>query len=421
MPVNGREVVQRFDRLKRGRSQHDERWERMAKYIAPSRVGVTYKNAEGERQTREVYDSTTLMAAELMAHFVAGHVISPGQQWHGLTMRVGLDIADPIQEWLEECRDITLKNAAASPFYAEGAECLIDWGGFGTGMLLAEEAPQAINRTQRGFRGFHFVAEKTGRFLIEDGADGSVDTVFREFEMSARVIRMRWPDATLPESIAKSLLGESEKLFKIVQGVYPRPKVEQASYRANGMPYVSCWVEYESKELLYESGYRVFPAAVPRYHRTPGEVYGRGRGDLAFPDTWTLNTAKRMGLEDWALKVRPPVLHAHDSVIGTLKLTPGGPTSVNTHGRPIRDVVVPFETGSHPEVSQIKEEELRKSIREIFYVDHILALLEVHKSEQTAFEFARKLELLFKLLGPVYGRLEHEFLNHIVEIMFDKQ
>jgi head-to-tail connecting protein len=422
MAANGREICQRFDKLKQRRGNHDARWERMAPFLSPSRVGVTGALAPGDRQTRGVFDSTTMMAAELMAMFVAGHIINPSQQWLGYYMAPGTEDDDSIMEWLEECRDLTLRRLSASLYYAEGPESLIDWAGFGTGFLLTEEAPQPVNRTIKGFRGFYFCAEKTGRFIIEEGSDGLVDTAFREYELSARAIRDRWPDAMLPENITKSLAsGEQDKPYKIIHGVYPRPKGEQNSYAANGMPWASCWIDYESKTVLHESGYRIFPAAVPRYHRTPGEVYGRGRGDLAFPDTWTLNTAKRMGLEDWALKIRPPILHGHDSVIGNLKLVPGGPTSVNTHGRPIKDSIMPFETGSHPEVSQIKEEELRKSIRTIFYVDQILALLEVSKSEMTAFEFARKIQLLFRIIGPVYGRLEWEYLHRTADIVFDLQ
>jgi len=88
-------------------------------------------------------------------------------------------------------------------------------------------------------------------------------------------------------------------------------------------------------------------------------------------------------------------------------------------GRNIRESIMPWETGSHPEVSHIKEEELRKTIRSIFFVEQILALLEVSKSEMTAFEFARKIELLFRILGPVYGRMEWEYLHRIVDIMWD--
>lgn len=420
--ANGPEIVKRFERLKRERANHEDRWERMAPFIAPSRRGINTQPSQGEKQTSGVYDSTSMMAAELMAHFIAGYVINPSQQWMGYNLhddRVGK--IDAVKEFLEECRDRTLKRAGASLFYAESTEKLIDWGGFGTGCMIIEEAPQPFNRTINGFRGFRFEAVKTGRFLIADGPDGIVDTLMREFSVSARIAHGLWsqsPDS-LPEKIINAVKsGKPDDPFKFIHTIVPRAKTDR-SYGAKGMPWSSCWIELESKHVCHEGGYPVFPAAVPRYHRTPEEVFGRGRGDLAFPDTWTLNSAKRMGLEDWALKIRPPVLQAHDSVMGTLRLVPAGPTSVNTHGRDIRQVIMPFATGSHPEVSQIKEEELRKSIRQIFYVDQILQLLEVNKSEMTAFEFAKKIELVFRLIGPVYGRLEWEDLYRTVDVMFE--
>jgi len=235
------------------------------------------------------------------------------------------------------------------------------------------------------------------------------------------MMETRWGKHALPEKVRKALAeGKPDAPFTIVHAVYPRPLADSRyAAGAKKMPWASCWVEKESKEIVQESGYRSFPGACYRYHRTPGETFGRGRGQIAFPDTWTLSTAKRMGLEDWALKIKPPVMVAHDAVIGTLRLTPAGPTSLNTRGRSISDVMAPWQTGSHPEVSQIKEEELRKSIRQVFFVDQILMLMEVNKSEMTAFEFAKKMELLFRVMGPVYGRTEHEFLRQIWDGVFD--
>jgi hypothetical protein len=186
-----------------------------------------------------------------------------------------------------------------------------------------------------------------------------------------------------------------------------------------GMPWASVWVEKESKAVIHEGGYRSFPVAVPRYRVTPGEAYGRGPGELAFPDIWTLNSAKMMGLEDLALKIRPPILHAHNSVFGSLRLIPGAPTPVNTHGRPVRDAIMPYESGSKPEVSMLREEELRRSIREIFFTDTIRQLLQVEKSQMTAYEFAQKLNLLFRMIATAYGRLRYEFLSPIGEMIFD--
>lgn len=425
MPADGTAIVKRYLKKKSERSNFDWRWEQMAPFISPSRTGIIAGVAPGDKQTRNVFDSTTMMAAETMAMFVAGHIINPSQRWFGYEMEdIQYGTADEVVEWLEECRDITLRNMNGSMFYAEGPESLVDYVGFGTGFLMIEESPQPVNRTIKGFRGFHCHAEKTGRFVVDEGPDGMVDTAWREYQLTARNIVDLWQDqagSSIPDSVTNAMReNQVDKPYKIVHAIYPRPKVEQG-YGAKGMPWASCWVELESKHLIFESGYKSFPAAVPRYHKTPGEVYGRGRGDLAFPDTWTLNTAKRMGLEDWALKIRPPIFTRSDSVIGSLRLVPGGPTSINTHGMRIQDTIMPFQTGSHPEISHINEEELRKSIREIFYVDAIRQLLQVEKSEMTAFEFAKKIELLFRLLGPVYGRLEWEYLHRSIDMTWDLQ
>jgi hypothetical protein len=421
MAANGREIIQTYDKLNSEAGTHQERWERMAPYISPSRVGIQTKYQDGQK-TPVTYDSTMLMAAELLAYFLAGHTITPGKQWFDWRP-ADRKIADndDAREWIEECRDITFRNAANSMFYAEGPETILDTTGFGTGCMITEESAQPVNRTVKGFRGFNVITEKTGRFLISEGVNGLVDTLYRKRGMSARVIRDKWGDGNLPIPIRRALAeGQPNKIFEIVHAIYPRPKGQVGSdYGAKGKPFASCWVDYDSKEIVSEGGYDFFPAAIPRYTKTPGEVFGRGRGDIAFPDSWTLNTAKRMSFEDWALKIRPPTAIAGgDTVIGTLKLIPAGTLMFNTHGRPIRDVAMPWETGSRPEVSQINEEALRNSINGIFFVQHILSLMEIHKSEMTVFEYARKLELLFKLVGPTYARLEYEWLAKQLDIMF---
>jgi hypothetical protein len=414
MGADGPAIVKRYTRLCNDAALHFTYCDEMAPYIAPSRYGILSKQSVGAKQPRIVYDSTTMMAAEICAHFVAGNTINPAQLWGSMSMRHPRKRAqDEINEWLEESRDRQLKEYSRSLFYAEAVESKIDWVGFGTGYLFREEIPMPVNRVVRGFRGLRFEAKKTGRFVCADGVDGLIDTSYDEVVMSARMMVDRWGKNAVSEKVKHAIDNDKpDDLFTIIHGVYPRSLADQEYQSgAKKMPWASCWVEKSEKKLIHESGYKQFPGSIYRYTRTPGETFGRGRGHLAFPDTWTLNTAKRMGLEDWSLKMQPPVLASHDSVIGTLKLIPAGVTSINTRGRSIADVLTSYQTGSHPEVSQIKEEELRKSIRQIFFVDQILMLMEVNKSEMTAYEFAKKMDLLFKIMGPVYGRVEHEFLR----------
>ena len=52
-------------------------------------------------------------------------------------------------------------------------------------------------------------------------------------------------------------------------------------------------------------------------------------------------------------------------------------------------------------------------------VEQILAMLRVDKPQMTAFEFGKKMELLFRILAPVYGRLQNEYLAPMVERDFN--
>lgn len=423
MPADGKKILTRYERLKNDAANHFAFCDRMAPFIAPSRVGILSERVPGQSQTKGVYDSTSLMGAELGANFISSYTMNPAQQWGANRMKNPIFREDhDVNEWLDECRDRQMGIFSDSMFYAEAPESTIDWFGFGTNFLLEEELPSGtVNAPKRGFRGMRFEAQKTGRFLIADGPDGMVDTAMREFRVTADVMLRRWGRDALPPNVSKAISeGKGDTVFTLIHAVYPRDSSE-VTYAAGSkkMPFASCWVEKDSKEVVHEGGYKNFPGAVARYQRTPGEVLGRGRGHIAFPDTWTLNQTKRMSLEDFEYKVRPPVLVGHDSIFGTLRLVPGAPTTINTQGMPIRDRVMPFETGSRPEVTALKEEDLRKTIRQIFYVDEILALMEVSKSEMTAFEFSKKLEILFHLLGPVYGRYEREFLRPIWNNTFD--
>ncbi|HEY1268819.1 MAG TPA: portal protein [Candidatus Binatia bacterium] len=423
--ADGREIIRRYNGLRGAAAAHFSRCEQMAPFIAPSRAGITAARAPGADQMQDVYDSTAMFAADLLAKYIAGEVINPAQRWHRWKLRKPKHAPERSEadEWIEECTDRALKERSNSNFYAEAPEMLVDYGGFGTGCLMGDERKRYRDDDEgerRGFRGLRFQASKTGRFVISEDEEGVVDGVWREYTVSVQAAAERWGRERLPDNMRQILLSERpdyDRPFTIVHCVYPRPRSERG-YGAKGFPFASCWVEKESEEIISESGYKRFPFMVARWEKTPGEIFGRGPGDRAFPDTRTLNKAKQMGLEDWALKIRPPIIVAHDSVIGNIRIRPAAPTTLRSSGRAVSDLMQPFETGSHPEISQIKEEELRKSIRQLFFVDQILQMLQVEKAEMTAYEFAKKMELLFKILGPIYGRMQSEFLIPETELTF---
>lgn len=418
---DGAEILKRYKALQEDAQRFFNRFEELARFVAPSRTGIIADRAQGESQKVDVFDSSMMSAADIAARFLAGELTNPATKWFNIRdTRNEINEIDEVREWIEETRDRMLTEFDRSNFYSQAFELYVDFEGFGTGSMFVAEKAQPIGGAVSGFRGLRFESDRIGRYVISQGHEGRVDTEMREFKLSARASIEKWGAAAVPESVRTAMKnGKPDTMFNFVHAVYPRPSSERRS-GAKGMPWESCYVEQESKQKVFESGFDEFPFMVPRFTVTPGESWGRGPGEIALHEQQTLNKAKQMGLEDWALKIRPPVLVTHDSVVGgTLRLRPAAPTSVKTNGRAISDVIRPFETGSHPEISQIKEEEIRRAIRQIYMVDQILMMLEIDKPEMTAFEYGKKMELLFKLLGPAYGQLQHEFLQPLIDRAFN--
>ncbi len=415
MPASGPETIRRYKRLRDVRRNHEERWDILAPFTAPSRLGVRTKMTEGQSKTDRVFDSTAMFAADILAKFIVGNINNPAAKWFNLKMRDSdLNTIDSVKEWLEETRDRMLADLSSSNFYAEVYEMYIDYSAFGTGSMFAVEKPQPVNETILGYRGTRFKTHMIGRYVIAENDIGMVDTHMVEFPISARAAVMKWGLDKLPALMTKaaSKPETQDNMFTVVHAVYPRPEGDRGGApTALGMPFISQYVEMETQFQIDEGGFDEFPFFNPRWTVPPEEIYGMGPGELSLPDVRTLNKAKEMGLEDFALKLRPPTLAAHGSVLGgTIRLRPGATTIIRTAGKRIDDLIRPYETGSHPEITMIKEEELRKSIRQAYFVDQIVAMLEVDKPQMTAFEFAKKIELLNRILGPVYGRLSSEFL-----------
>ena len=413
MPTHGPEIIRRYKRLRDVRSNHENRWDILAPFTAPSRSGILAKQTTGESKNAKVYDSTAMFAADILAKFITGNINNPAAKWFNLKMRDdNLNDNDEVREWLEETRDRMLADLVGSNFYSEVFEMYIDYSGFGTGSMFAAEKPQPVHEIINGYRGTRFKTDMIGRYVIAEDSTGKVDTHMREFKISARAARDKWGEENLP-TVMREAAGKPEtqdKEFTIVHSVTPRDISSQGP-TAKGKPFESVYVEMETKSVIEEGGFDEFPFFNPRWTKPPDDVYGMGPGEVSLPDIRTLNKVKELGLEDLALKVRPPTLAAHGSVMGgTIRLRPGGFTAIRTGGRKIDDLIKPYETGSNAEVTNLKEEELRRSIRQAYFVDQILQMLQVDRPEMTAFEFAKKIELLNRILGPVYGRLNSEFL-----------
>lgn len=386
-------IIKKWERLYNAQANWRSLWQDVADYIIPKRSNILAQNSPGTKQTTKLYDSTAIHANELLAASMKQAITPANIQWFSLRIRnEELMQNDEIVKWLEDCARKIFLGFHQSNFDSEVHELDLDLGGFGMGAMYSEEVSP--------FTGFRFHTISIGDYCIEENADEVVDTLIRKIKLTARSAFQRW-GKNAGEKIIKSLEKNPEQYFNFLHMVtYLNPRFYQGYYvglEGKTMP--------ERPRLYHE-----FPYFVPRWGKTSGEEYGRGPGFIAMPDIKTLNKAVQLELKALAKMIDPPIKQSDGGVIGMAHMQPGGQTTVRPNAVfEAMQFKVDFNT------TQIKSDNLKKSIRQIFYSDQ----LQLQEGPQmTAMEAGIRYELMQRILGPTLGREEREFLNPLIKRQF---
>ena len=294
-----------------------------------------------------------------------------------------------------------------SNFNTEVHELYLDLCSVGTGALFVEESKKGFN-----VDGIHFNTLHISEYFIKENNNGRIDTLYRKYEMSARQALQEFGEKAIGEKIKDALKDKPDRKFNFVHAVEPTEDYKRSTGESGTkLPFHSCHICMEDKMVLRTGGYNEFPYLVPRWAKATGEIYGRSPSYNALPDIKTLNKAVEIGLKAWAKAIDPPLLVTDDGVIGRVRMTPAGITVIRNDG-----AVKPLPIGSNWQITDMKESQLRTAIRQAYYSDQ----LQLQQGPQmTATEVQVRYELMQRLLGPTLGRFQSEFLNPLIERVFN--
>jgi hypothetical protein len=396
--------IDRNEELKTVRMLYSPLWEEIAEYIFPRRIGITYKPTPGAKQTSKQYDSTAEMALNDLASSMNGTLTPSSTIWSSFKFRDGrLNKMKEVMDWKEACAQAMTLARNQSNFKSEIHEAYLDLPGFGEGCIFVEEKPIYYP----GFNGLLYRSLPNSEYCTSENAEGKVDTLYREFELTAIAAVRKFGEDKVGDKIKEIYEKKPFEKFKFLHCTYPTEKEFEHKEKR---PYVSYYFGLDDQNLISSGGFWEFPFIVPRWSKSSGEDYGRGRGHIALPDVKTLNKAKELGLKAWAKDLDPPTFERDGGIIGSLKLYAGGRTIARD-----KESIWTLDHNAKYDVSQIKEDALRHSIRQVFFSDQ-LNLPE--KSEMREMEVAVRYELMQRILGPSLGRFEGEGLNPLIEREF---
>ncbi|MEQ8246096.1 MAG: portal protein [Alphaproteobacteria bacterium] len=407
---SGDDIIQRYEDLKSRRGTWEAHWQDVLDVTLPRKADVTVARSPGAKRSEKMFDSTAAQAAGDLASSLQSALTPRDRPWFAFRAR-GLEQDAVVRDWLYGAREELLEELGASNFYSVIHETLLDLVTVGTANLLTEEKPVR----QVGFNGFAFQTIPIAEYVIDEDAQGAVDTVFRRFALTARQAAQHFGLADLPDPIraaARETL-KGERSFDFVHGVFPRTVRRERSRLGKDLEWASAYIAVEGRHVVRAGRYEEMPFHVPRWSKAAREIYGRSPAMLALPDIKTLNLIVRYGLEALPLALYPPFLIKEGTLAsGQLQLTPG---AQNHWDGQLDDKPTQIDWRGNVAIEQTKEADYRARIMRGMHADK----LRMKDSPQmTATEVLERREEMLRIVGPTVARLESELLNPLVERCF---
>ena len=401
-------IKKRLNQMQGSRGTWEDHWQEILDYVMPRKADIVFTRTKGQKRTEILFDSTAITASNLLAASLQGTLTSPSLQWFNIKLKNDqLNLNRNVQLWLEDCSKRMYEVFNETNFNTEVHEMYLDLVTIGTGALFVEEGNGGFEKNNIHFNTMH-IAE----YYIQENVSGYIDTLYRKYKLSARQAIQEFGEKNVGEKVLQAAKDKPDKEFNFIHAVEPLEDYERVLGKgATKLPFHSCHVCEEDKMTVRAGGYNEFPYLVPRWSKATGEIFGRSPSYNALPDIKTLNKAVEIGLKAWAKAIDPPLLVQDDGVIGKVRMTPGGITVVRSDA-----AIKPLQIGSNWQITDLKENQLRTAIRQAYYSDQ----LQLQDGPQmTATEVQVRYELMQRLLGPTLGRFQSEFLNPLIERVFN--
>lgn len=409
------DILSRYQTSQTRHADWESFWQELGDVLHPVRATFTANKERGGKRNTSTYDSTPQQARRGLATAIDALIKPKTSKWFSIRASDDdLNEDDEAKVWFQQ-----VQRRMWGAIYAKGARFIQRSGEvdndlvtFGTGALWIDENK---NRDGLIFRSLHL-----RDYFLEENEDGVIDTIYLRLRYTASQAINKWGKENVGETVREAAGDEARKDEKLlfVQAVIPNHDPDARRFDHKGMPFLSLIIHVESKTLVSEGGFREFPAAVPRWETSAGEVYGRSPGMVALPDSNTLQAMGKTLLVAGQKAVDPPMWGVDDAVIGTVRTFPGGFTIVDADaaramkGSPLGVL----EFGKNIPLGREMQNDVRQQIEAALFKN--VFNLPIGGPLMTATEILERKEEFIRTIGPVFGQLEPDYIGHTVERVF---
>jgi hypothetical protein len=415
--VNVKQLVDRYEELKRQRLPWESLWQDIATYIVPRRYPGMNSTilSPGTEIESALFDTTAIQAHQTAASGCLAWMTPQESAWFAYTPPKTLR-DDDARRWMGNASEGGRDTLARSNFYLAAHEYYLDRTGFGTSCIYCEEADDEPTT---------FQCWPVGTFVISENFRGQVTTVIREFKLTAEQAEEKFGHENLSAKVQKCLdKGGAELLreFVFLHFIMPRKKADREDdgrTLQQRMPIACYYVEYEAKYLCRESGYNEMPVMVSRYLEWgtgTGGCYGWAPAFSALPEARQVNHLQKM-MDAMAEKMAFPPVLAPEELEDEIDPNAAGVTwfSQEVATRLPRE----WMTAGKYDIGKDRVIERQTAINRAFHVDLFQMFASMEKQGQmTAREVAERSAEKLVQFSPTFARLTTEFHNPLLKWLF---
>ena len=366
------------------------------------------KQFQGEIKATRIYDTTAVEATKTFVSKLHDAMTPPGVQWAYLQLDgdyTTAEVADQeeAQMALDEYMRKLFNYIHASNFDVVINECYFDLA-IGTSCLVINQ-----NNDEEPLL---FTSVPMDVLSIEEANTGRIESWYRTWQdIKIAEITQRWPKATIPQSMIMDMGQDPDAIIaKIYEGVMFCPLEGQSAYW-----YIVC----TDSDILFQEQLESNPGIVWRFQKVNNEVWGRGPVVDALPSIISLQEMARVELASANLNTFRPYMGFSDSVFNphTFKLEPFTIIPIAPIGAGALPPLQPLPNSASPEFAQLTINDLRYQIRQLLFVDQLQGAGPTPQSiqPQTATELMVNQQQLAQRIGPLFSRLQQEFLWPVIK------
>jgi hypothetical protein len=415
MKTKKEKLITRWGHLRSERATWWSHWQEITTYLLP-RNGRYFQQDrnKGHRRHNSIYDNTGTRALRTLGAGMMAGATSPARPWFRLgTADPELNSYGPVKLWLADVTQRMQLVFQKSNTYRTLHGIYEELGAFGTaGSIILPDSQNAI----------HHYPVTIGEYAIATDYQGRVNTLYREFQKTVGEVVREFGYNKCSTSV-KNLYdrGTLDSWITLVHAIEPRDDRDRDYKKKDNMnmPYKSCYFETGSDgdQVLRESGFKEFPAVIPRWGVAGGDIYGNSPGMESLGDIKQLQHEQLRKAQGIDYQTKPPLQVPSYMKNRDVDSLPGGVTFIDgAQGK----IETAFNVNLNLDHLLRDIQDVRGRINSSFYADLFLMLANATDTRMTATEVAERHEEKLLMLGPVLERLHNELLDPLIDITFDR-